>query len=59
MERFDHDRQSKVLEPFARRAKSMKFLDPSVEPFSEEPSSQAEKNSKWMILINEPVEIEY
>lgn len=37
----------------------MKLLDPSVESFSGELSSQADKNSKWMILINEPVEIEY
>lgn len=59
MERFDHGRQTKVLEPFAKRAKSMKLLDPSVEPFSGELSSQADKNSKWMILINKPVEIEY
>lgn len=59
MERFDHDRHSKVLEPFANIAKSMKLLDPSIEPFSGELSSQGDKNSKWMILINEPVEIEY
>lgn len=58
LDRFDHGRQSKVLEPFARKAKSMKALDPSVKPIIEGMPEFAERDSKWMLLINEEVEID-
>jgi hypothetical protein len=51
-------RQAKALEPFARKAKSMKPLDPSVKPLNESLAERREKDSKWMLVINEPVEIE-
>jgi predicted transcriptional regulator of viral defense system len=54
-----HARQAKALEPFARKAKSMKPLDPSVKPLIESLVESHEKNSKWMLVINETVEIDF
>jgi len=52
-------RQAKILEPFARKAKSMKPLDPSVKPLTESFAELYEKDTRWMLVINEPVEIDY
>ena len=54
-----HARQAIVLEPFARKAKSMKPLDPSAKPLTESLAELYEKDAKWMLVINEPVEIDY
>jgi len=54
-----HARQAKVLEPFARQAKSMKSLDPSVKQLTESLAESCEKDAKWMLVINEPVEIDF
>ncbi len=51
-----HVRQAKALEPFARRAKSLKPLDPAAKPLSASLASTQERNSKWMLVINERVE---
>lgn len=64
LEHAGHVRQANALEPFARKAKSMKPLDSSVKPLtgSLAPLSEKnghEKNAKWMLVINEPVEIDY
>jgi predicted transcriptional regulator of viral defense system len=59
LDHFGHTRQAKVLEPFARKAKSMKPLDPSAKPLLAELADQHEKDSKWMLVINEPVEIDF
>lgn len=64
LEHAGHVRQANALEPFARKAKSMKPLDSSVRPLtgSLAPLSKKngyEKNDKWMLVINEPVEIDY
>ncbi|MEE9322555.1 MAG: type IV toxin-antitoxin system AbiEi family antitoxin [Granulosicoccus sp.] len=54
-----HTRQGKALEPFARKAKSMKLLDPSAKPLTELVTGLHEKDTKWMLVINEPVEIDF
>ena len=59
-----HARQAEALEPFARKAKSTKLLDPSVKPLTEAlaPSyekGEHKKDAKWMLIINEPVEIDF
>jgi hypothetical protein len=54
-----HARQARALEPFARKAKSLKPLNPSVKPLSESLARLREKDSKWMLMVNEPVEIDY
>ncbi|MBZ0187860.1 MAG: type IV toxin-antitoxin system AbiEi family antitoxin [Candidatus Obscuribacterales bacterium] len=58
LDHFDQERQSKVLVPFAANAKSIKPLDPSVKPLMEEMADLAERDSKWMLAINESVEVD-
>jgi hypothetical protein len=55
---FGLERQSEALVPFARRAKSLKPLDPSIKPLVEGMNDLTEKDSKWMLTINERVEID-
>jgi predicted transcriptional regulator of viral defense system len=58
LDRFGHSRQANALEPFARKAKSAKPLDPSAKPLIPALAEQPEKDTKWMLTINEPVEID-
>jgi hypothetical protein len=58
LELAGHARQAKALEPFAGKAKSVKPLDPSVKSLSRSLADLHEKNSKWKLVINEPVEID-
>src|SRR5271165_3598588 len=53
-----HRRQAKALEPFAREARSLKPLDPAIKPLVDSLASSGERNPKWMLLINERVEVE-
>ncbi|HEY9786825.1 MAG TPA: type IV toxin-antitoxin system AbiEi family antitoxin [Candidatus Obscuribacterales bacterium] len=50
--------QAKSLLPFARIAKSMKLLDPSVRPLIEGLEAAREKDKTWKLIINEAVEID-
>ena len=54
-----HIRQSKALEPFASKAKSFKPLNPSIKPLSNSISELHETNTKWMLEINDCVELDY
>jgi len=58
LDHFGHERQANILLPFARKAKSIKALDPSVRALIEGTDEHRERNSKWMLLINEAVEID-
>ena len=58
LEVAQHARQAKALQPFARAAKSLKPLDPAAKPLVASLASSQEKNAKWMLLINERVEVE-
>ncbi len=58
LDHFGHARQAKALLPFARKAKSLKPLDPSVKPLTKKMATLAENNSRWMLTINESVEID-
>jgi predicted transcriptional regulator of viral defense system len=53
-----HARQAKALEPFAREAKSLKPLDPAIKPLVAALASPQETNAKWMLQINERIEVE-
>ena len=53
-----HLRQAEALESFARKAKSMKLLNPSVKPLTESVENLESRNPKWMLAINESVEID-
>ncbi len=59
LDRAGHARQARILEPFARKAKSMKPLDPSVKPLTESFAELYERDTKWMLVINESVEIDF
>jgi predicted transcriptional regulator of viral defense system len=58
---FGHERQANALLPFAKKAKSMKPLDPSVKPLAVLATqvNQYEKEPKWKLVLNESVEIDY
>jgi predicted transcriptional regulator of viral defense system len=58
LDHFGHERQASALLPFAKKAKSMKALDPSVRNLVEGADEHYERNSKWMLLINEAVEVD-
>jgi predicted transcriptional regulator of viral defense system len=58
LERFGHIRQASVLEGFAEKAKSFKDLDPAAKPIVAALSEMEEKNPKWKLIINVPVEID-
>lgn len=59
LDQAGHVRQAGALEPFARRAKSMKPLDPSVKPLLASLASRSDKDAKWKLVINESVEIDF
>jgi predicted transcriptional regulator of viral defense system len=58
LERFGHIRQSHALQAFAEQAKSFKDLDPAAKPIVEALRATEEKNPKWKLVINVPVEID-
>ena len=58
LERFGHIRQANVLHAFAEKAKSFKELDPAAKPIVAALSAMEEKNPKWKLVINVPVEID-
>lgn len=59
LDQNQHLRQANALEPFARQAKSMKPLDPSVKPLLESLAALHEKDTKWKLVINESVETDF
>ena len=59
LELTNHSRQANALEPFARQAKSMKLLDPSVKPLLESLAVLHENNTRWKLIINESVEPDF
>jgi hypothetical protein len=54
-----HARQADALAAFARQAKSMKPLDPSVKPLLPELTVPHERSSRWKLVVNEPVEVDF
>jgi predicted transcriptional regulator of viral defense system len=59
LDRAGHARQSHALEPFVKKAKVALPLDPSIKPLISSLADPPEKDSKWMLTINEPVEIDF
>jgi predicted transcriptional regulator of viral defense system len=59
LERAGHMRQANALEPFVKKAKTAVLLDPSVKPLIESLSVLHEKDTRWKLVINEPVEIDF
>lgn len=58
LDRAGHLRQSDALASFAKTAKTALPLDPSAKPLMESLAEFHERNSKWKLVINEPVEID-
>jgi len=48
-----------MLEAFVKKAKTAVLLDPSVKPLMESLSGLHEKDARWKLVINEPVEIDF
>lgn len=59
LDRTGHVRQAKALEPFVKKAKTALPLDPSIKPLIESLADFHERNVKWKLLINEPLEIDF
>jgi hypothetical protein len=59
LDRAGHVRQSHALEFFVKKAKVALPLDPSIKPLISSLADAPEKDSKWMLMINEPVEIDF
>ena len=59
LDRAGHVRQANALAPFANKAKTAVLLDPSVKPLLESLAELHEKDAKWKLVINEPVEIDF
>lgn len=58
LERSGHVKQARVLEPFARKAKTTLPLNPSVKPLINSADLQHQINTKWKLLLNEPLEFD-
>ena len=58
LEHFGHNRQASQLQKFVPQAKSFKDLDPASKPIVAALRSAEEKNQKWKLVINVPVEID-
>jgi predicted transcriptional regulator of viral defense system len=54
----NHSRQAKSLERFAKKAKTLVPLNPASKPLLASLAEPGERNSKWKLLINEPVEVD-
>jgi hypothetical protein len=54
-----HVRQSRALEPFVKQAKTAAALNPAAQPLVEMLAAPQEKNTKWKLVINEAVEIDF
>lgn len=53
-----HERQARALEPFAKKAKTTTPLNPAIKPLVASLAEDAQKDSRWKLMINEPVEID-
>jgi len=58
LELAGHQRQAEVLVSFARMAKTVVPLNPSAKPLIRSLVGLQEKNRRWKLLINEPVEFD-
>ena len=58
LERLGHARQVEGLPPFVKGAKSPVLRDPSVKPLIEGLAESHDTAPKWMLVINEAVQID-
>ena len=58
LECMKHMRQADALRPLVRKAKTAVLLDPSVKPMVEGVPGLHEKEPKWLLILNETVEVD-
>lgn len=58
LELANHSRQAKLLEPFVKKAKNLVPLNPAAKPIVASLAELGERNPKWKLVINEPVEVD-
>jgi len=58
LELANHSRQAKALEPFVKKAKTLLPLNPSAKLLVASLAEIRERNSRWKLVINEPVEVD-
>ncbi len=54
----NHARQAKALEKFVKKAKTLVPLNPAVKPLAGSLAEILDRNTRWKLVINEPVEID-
>ena len=59
LDRAGHERQANALESFVKKSKTAVPLDPSVKPLSESLADLHERDARWKLVINEPVEVDF
>jgi predicted transcriptional regulator of viral defense system len=59
LELSGHMRQANALQTFVGKAKTPVSLDPSVKPLMASLAALHEKDARWKLVINEPVEIDF
>ena len=58
LEHMQHMRQADALRPFVRKAKTAVLLNPSVKALVEGLPGLHEKEPKWLLILNETVEVD-
>ena len=58
LERMHHMRQANALRPFVKKAKTAVLLDPSLKLLVEGLPGLHEKEPKWLLILNETVEVD-
>jgi predicted transcriptional regulator of viral defense system len=59
LDRAGHVRQAKALESFVKKSKTVVPLDPTAKPLIESLANSYEKQVKWQLVLNAPVEIDF
>ena len=59
LERMEHMRQADALRPFVKKAKTAVLLDPSVKALVEGLPGLHEKVPRWLLILNETVEVDF
>lgn len=54
----NHASQAKALETFVKKAKTLVPLNPAVKPLVAALAERHDRNSRWKLMINEPVEVD-
>ena len=59
LEQMCHLQQAQALQPFVKKAKTAVPLDPSVKPLIEGIPQHHEREARWRLILNEPVEVDF